>query len=109
MWKMKVNGIRTLLRYFWTLPIVVYQKVISPLFPSSCIYYPSCSHYGREAIMRFGILKGGLFASARILRCHGAYTGGFDPVPQAFSFRRIRVNHEIYRRRRSPRTKVVKQ
>jgi uncharacterized protein len=59
-----------------------YQIVISPLKPPSCRFYPTCSHYGLEAVQRFGAFKGGFLALKRILRCHPFHPGGMDPVPE---------------------------
>lgn len=58
-----------------------YQKFISPLFPPSCIYRPTCSQYAVEALEKYGIFKGSYLAIKRILRCHPFHTGGYDPVP----------------------------
>lgn len=58
-----------------------YQRFISPWTPPSCIYQPSCSQYGYEAIQRHGVLRGGRLAARRILRCHPWAQGGYDPVP----------------------------
>ncbi|MDE3840000.1 membrane protein insertion efficiency factor YidD [Bacillus methanolicus] len=58
-----------------------YQIVISPLKPPTCRFYPTCSHYGLEAIRRFGPFKGGWLTIKRILKCHPFHPGGFDPVP----------------------------
>jgi len=55
-----------------------YQKAISPLFPSSCRYYPTCSTYTIMAIEKYGLLKGGLKAVWRILRCNPWSKGGID-------------------------------
>ncbi|WP_320163785.1 membrane protein insertion efficiency factor YidD [uncultured Trichococcus sp.] len=65
-----------------------YQKVISPLFPPSCRYYPTCSNYAVQAIQKHGAIKGSLMGIARILRCHPFVKGGYDPVPEQFSIRR---------------------
>ncbi|NPA40223.1 MAG: membrane protein insertion efficiency factor YidD [Thermodesulfobacteria bacterium] len=66
--------------------IEVYQIFISPVFSCvfgiRCRFYPSCSNYAKEAILRFGIFKGGVLTLKRILRCHPFSAGGFDPVPQ---------------------------
>ncbi|MCG7342521.1 membrane protein insertion efficiency factor YidD [Sporosarcina sp. ACRSL] len=61
--------------------IKIYQKVISPLTPPSCRFYPTCSHYGVEAIQKHGTLRGGWLTIRRILKCHPFHEGGFDPVP----------------------------
>jgi hypothetical protein len=58
-----------------------YQRWVSPLTPPSCIYTPSCSQYGYEAIRRYGVLRGGWLAAKRILRCHPWAQGRHDPVP----------------------------
>lgn len=59
-----------------------YQIVISPLKPPSCRFYPTCSHYGLEAIKVHGALKGSWLTIIRILKCHPFHPGGFDPVPE---------------------------
>ena len=59
-----------------------YQRNISPCFPARCRFRPTCSAYAYEAIMKYGVLKGGWLALRRILRCHPFYKGNFfDPVP----------------------------
>jgi hypothetical protein len=61
--------------------IRLYQKFISPLLPPSCRFYPSCSEYARQALAKFGAMKGSWLATKRLLRCHPYHEGGFDPVP----------------------------
>jgi hypothetical protein len=58
-----------------------YQQAISPLTPPSCRYQPTCSHYGYEAIEKYGFWKGGWLTAKRICRCHPFSKGGYDPVP----------------------------
>lgn len=70
------------LRSIATLPIRLYQRLISPALGSRCKYYPSCSQYGVDAIARFGILRGVVLAAWRLLRCNPWSDGGFDPVEQ---------------------------
>ncbi|CAM3249321.1 membrane protein insertion efficiency factor YidD [Filibacter tadaridae] len=62
--------------------IKLYQKIISPILPPSCRFYPTCSHYGLEAIEKHGALKGSWLAVRRISKCHPFHEGGFDPVPE---------------------------
>ena len=59
-----------------------YQRCISPLFPPSCRFTPSCSHYAVEALRRFGAIKGSWLTTQRLLKCHPLNPGGEDPVPE---------------------------
>ncbi|NJL82483.1 MAG: membrane protein insertion efficiency factor YidD [Chloroflexaceae bacterium] len=58
-----------------------YQSWISPLFPPSCRFQPTCSQYALVAIARFGPWRGSALAVRRVLRCHPFHPGGYDPVP----------------------------
>lgn len=61
--------------------IRAYQKIVSPLLPPSCRFYPTCSAYAIEALERHGLVKGAALATKRVLRCHPFNPGGYDPVP----------------------------
>lgn len=60
--------------------IRLYKYMISPLFPSSCRFTPSCSEYAIDAVRKYGALKGSALAARRIIRCNPFHEGGFDPV-----------------------------
>jgi len=62
--------------------IRLYQLALSPLLGANCRFYPSCSSYAREAIGRFGCLRGGWLSLKRIGRCHPWHAGGVDLVPE---------------------------
>ena len=60
--------------------IGAYQKLLSPLIPNCCRYYPSCSEYAAQSIEKYGPLRGTARSIRRISRCHPWHEGGFDPV-----------------------------
>ncbi len=61
--------------------IRVYQVTLSPVLPSACRFYPTCSQYGYEAFEKHGVFKGGYLTIKRIARCQPLCKGGYDPVP----------------------------
>jgi len=61
--------------------IKIYQVLISPIFPATCRYQPTCSHYSKKALEKHGLLKGGKLALRRIFSCHPWGGSGYDPVP----------------------------
>ena len=63
------------------LAIRLYQLVLSPFLGGQCRFYPSCSAYTREAIAKYGLLKGIALGGKRLLRCHPFHPGGVDQVP----------------------------
>ncbi|HMS65839.1 MAG TPA: membrane protein insertion efficiency factor YidD [Ignavibacteria bacterium] len=76
--------------------IKIYQKLISPLLPDSCRFYPSCSQYSIEAFQTHGFFKGIYLSAYRILRCNPFCKCGYDPVPEketcSHNFKTIRHN-----------------
>jgi len=66
---------------FFIIIIRIYQYTISPYFPASCRYSPSCSAYGIEALKKHGPFKGGWLAIKRIASCNPWGGSGYDPVP----------------------------
>ncbi len=70
-----------LLKWLLLLPILFYQKCISPLTPPACRFTPTCSQYTKEAIQKYGPFKGLWLGVRRILRCHPWGGSGYDPVP----------------------------
>ncbi len=58
----------------------VYRFCVSPLLGPACRFYPTCSVYAQDAIERYGVIKGGLMAVRRLLKCHPFHPGGVDPV-----------------------------
>jgi len=79
----------TLPRTIWNMPrlllllfIRLYQETLSKGVPAdTCRFHPTCSHYGYQAIYKYGVLKGGWLATWRVLRCNPFNRGGYDPVP----------------------------
>ena len=61
--------------------IVFYQNSISPLFPNTCRYTPTCSQYMKEAIKKYGLKMGLLIGLKRLGRCHPWGKSGYDPLP----------------------------
>jgi len=83
--KLIVPSFAALARELVVLPVRLYQYCISPFLPAACRFYPSCSDYVLQAILRHGIARGGWLGLRRLARCHPWSPGGYDPVPPAFS------------------------
>ena len=66
--------------YLLIFAVRFYRLCISPLFPPTCRFYPSCSQYALEAIQVYGALKGSWVAIKRLSKCHPYHPGGYDPL-----------------------------
>ncbi len=72
--------LRGTVRFAFILPIRLYQRLVSPLLGRHCRYVPTCSEYAAQAVERYGVLRGILKGTLRIMRCHPFGGSGYDPV-----------------------------
>lgn len=75
-----VRVVRAIARTVVLAPVVLYQRLISPVLPRHCKYEPTCSRYAVRAVEEYGILRGLVLAMWRLLRCNPWSHGGYDPV-----------------------------
>lgn len=75
------DSMRKIIIFLFKLPVILYRKLLSPLFPPTCRFYPTCSAYTLEALDRYGPLKGLYLSLKRILKCNPYHPGGYDPLP----------------------------
>ena len=68
------------IKKLFILPIILYQRLLSPMLPSSCRFTPTCSEYTKQAIIKHGIIKGAFLGIKRISKCHPWGKSGYDPV-----------------------------
>ena len=76
-----MNKIKKIVSAPFLFLIFLYQKLISPLLRPTCRYTPTCSQYTKEAIKKYGPLKGIWISLNRILKCNPWGGKGYDPVP----------------------------
>jgi putative membrane protein insertion efficiency factor len=62
------------------LGLIFYQRVISPLKPATCRFYPTCSEYSIQAVRKYGVVKGLWLTVKRLSKCHPFHPGGYDPL-----------------------------
>jgi uncharacterized protein len=60
--------------------LTLYRRLISPLLPAACRFYPSCSCYAIESFEKYGVGRGALLTLRRLVKCHPFHPGGYDPV-----------------------------
>lgn len=68
------------MKYIMIFLIRIYQKVISPVLPKTCRFYPTCSTYFIQALQKYGFFKGSYLGFKRISKCHPWNPGGYDPL-----------------------------
>ena len=61
--------------------VKTYQNIISPLFPPTCRYTPTCSEYAIQSLKKYGLVKGVYLSIKRIVNCHPLGGSGYDPIP----------------------------
>jgi uncharacterized protein len=83
----------SILRQAVLAPIRAYQRFVSPALPRRCKYHPTCSAYAVQAIETYGILRGAVLATWRLLRCNPFSHGGYDPVAAQRLFRAPARSH----------------
>ncbi len=88
---------KKILRELYLIPVYMYKCLISPFTAPCCRYTPSCSTYFLQAVQRFGIAKGTVMGTARLLRCRKSFLGGPDPVPPQWSWKQIRNDWKCYK------------
>lgn len=72
-----------IIKNFLILLIKIYKKILSPIFSFlgvHCKYYPTCSEYAKQAIEKYGVIKGCFLSLKRILKCNPFSKGGYDPL-----------------------------
>lgn len=80
--KLNKKGFTTIPAQLLVLLIYCYQTLVSPLLAPRCRFYPSCSHYSKEALSKHGLIRGSYFSLKRISKCHPGHPGGIDEVPE---------------------------
>lgn len=68
------------MKKFFIYLIDIYQRHISKGFGKNCKFYPTCSEYTKQAITKYGIIKGCLYGIKRIVKCNPFSKGGYDPL-----------------------------
>lgn len=75
-----IDGLARAVRALVLAPLLLYSRVISPALPRRCRYEPTCSAYAIDAVKTFGVGRGVVLATWRLLRCNPFSDGGYDPV-----------------------------
>ena len=86
--------VRAWVREGFLLPVALYRKLISPLIPARCKYYPSCSTYAVQAVRELGVVRGTIVAGWRLARCNPWSHGGVDELTDRKLFRDHACEHD---------------
>jgi putative membrane protein insertion efficiency factor len=86
--------LRAALVWVFLLPLRAYARLISPVLPARCRYYPTCSAYAEQAVRTHGILRGSALAAWRLARCNPFSRGGVDEVPPPGRWRSRPAGHD---------------
>jgi uncharacterized protein len=62
--------------------IQLYRHMVSPLRLSTCRFTPTCSRYAVDALIEYGLVRGGWLATVRLVKCGPWHRGGWDPIPE---------------------------
>ena len=81
------------LREVFLVPVKLYRRLISPLIPARCKYYPSCSTYAVQAVRELGVVRGTIVAGWRLARCNPWSHGGVDELADRSLFRDHACEH----------------
>lgn len=76
---MRARGVRAVPAQLAVALLRGYQRWVGPVLPPACRHWPTCSEYARLAIARWGLCRGGVAATGRLLRCQPLFPGGIDP------------------------------
>ncbi len=82
-----VAAVPRLMRELFLLPLLAYQRLISPALPPRCRYYPSCSSYAIQAVRELGVIRGTVVGAWRVVRCNPWSDGGVDELSDRSLFR----------------------
>ncbi len=99
-----IHAVSMGVRRVFLIPLVLYQKLVSPLLPKNlCLYHPTCSEYAKLSVLRHGVFLGAFMGILRVARCFGLlFTGGNDAVPERFSVRALFSKYRDFWRFRKP-------
>ncbi len=88
------RSLQAALAFVFLLPLRAYRRLISPLLPARCKYYPSCSAYAEQAVRELGVVRGTVLATWRLVRCNPWSHGGVDELADRTLFKDAELRSE---------------